>query len=86
MSSCADYSLVLNAVDLPANGATLCTGSLGVAEDFDGPAFVKTHGPRIHFAHLRNTKRIAGSDARGQISLRHPILRVIRIWWVPCGP
>lgn len=63
MSSCADYSLVLNAVDLPANGATLCTGSLGVAEDFDGPTFVKTHGPRIHFAHLRNTKRIAGSDA-----------------------
>ena len=63
MSSCADYCLVLNAVDLPANGATLCTGSLGVAEDFDGPAFVKTHGPRIHFAHLRNTKRIAGSDA-----------------------
>ena len=28
-----------------------------------GPAFVKTHGPRIHFAHLRNTRRIAGSDA-----------------------
>ena len=63
MSSCADYSLVLNAVDLPANGATLCTGSLGVAEDFDGPAFVKTHGPRIHFAHLRNTNRISRSDA-----------------------
>ena len=63
MSSSADYSSVLNAVDLQANGATLCTGSLGVAEDFDGPAFVKTHGPRIHFAHLRNTKRIAGSDA-----------------------
>ena len=63
MSSCADYSLVLKAVDLPANGATLCTGSLGVAQDFDGPVFVKTHGPRIHFAHLRNTKRIAGSDA-----------------------
>ena len=50
-------------MDLPSNGATLCTGSLGVAEDFDGPAFVKTHGPRIHFAHLRNTRRIAGSDA-----------------------
>ena len=63
MSSSADYSRVLNAVDVPANGATLCTGSLGVAADFDGPAFVKTHGPRIHFAHLRNTRRIAGSDA-----------------------
>ena len=63
MSSSTDYSAVLNAVDLSANGATLCTGSLGVAEDFDGPAFVKTHGPRIHFAHLRNTRRIAGSDS-----------------------
>ena len=63
MSSSADYSRVLNAVDVPANGATLCTGSLGVAADFDGPAFVKTHGPRIHFAHLRNTRRSAESDA-----------------------
>ena len=58
MSSSADYSAVLDAVDLAANGATLCTGSLGVSTAFDGPAFVKTHGPRIHFAHLRNTKRL----------------------------
>ena len=62
MSSSDDYAAVLNAVDIPANGATLCTGSLGVAADFDGPAFVKRHGSRIHFAHLRNTSRIAGSD------------------------
>jgi mannonate dehydratase len=62
MSSSDDYAAVLNAVDLPANGATLCTGSLGVARDFDGPKFVERHGPRIHFAHLRNTKRIAKSD------------------------
>ena len=58
MSSSADYSTVLNAVDLLANGATLCTGSLGVSPSFDGPEFVKVHGPRIHFAHLRNTKRL----------------------------
>ncbi|MFK7836467.1 MAG: mannonate dehydratase [Sulfitobacter sp.] len=62
MSDAADYAAVLEAVDLPANGATLCTGSLGVAANFDGPAFVRQHGPRIHFAHLRNTKRIAQSD------------------------
>jgi mannonate dehydratase len=62
MSSSDDYAAVLGAVDLPANGATLCTGSLGVAADFDGPAFVMRHGPRIHFAHLRNTQQIAGSD------------------------
>lgn len=62
MSNASDYQKVLEAVDLPANGATLCTGSLGVAEDFDGPAFVKQHGPRIHFAHLRNTRRFVGSE------------------------
>ena len=62
MSSSDDYAAVLDAVNLPANGATLCTGSLGVAESFDGPAFVRRHGPRIHFAHLRNTKRVVGLD------------------------
>ncbi|MGC1494237.1 MAG: mannonate dehydratase [Sulfitobacter sp.] len=62
MSNADDYASVLDAVDIAANGATLCTGSLGVASDFDGPAFVRRHGPRIHFAHLRNTTRIAGSD------------------------
>ncbi len=62
MSNTNDYEKVLSAVDLSANGATLCTGSLGVAAVFDGPEFVKQHGPRIHFAHLRNTKRIAGTD------------------------
>lgn len=62
MSSTDDYGKVLKAVDLPSNGATLCTGSLGVAADFDGAGFVQRHGARIHFVHLRNTKRIAGSD------------------------
>ena len=62
MSNSDDYAAVLEAVNLPANGATLCTGSLGVAESFDGPAFVRRHGSRIHFAHLRNTKRVVGLD------------------------
>ena len=62
LSSTDDYATVLDAVDLPANGATLCTGSLGVAPGFDGPEFVKRLGPRIHFAHLRNTTRSASPD------------------------
>jgi mannonate dehydratase len=49
------------AVDSPANGATLCTGSLGVRPDFDPVAFVATLGPKIHFVHLRNTRRIEPS-------------------------
>lgn len=62
MSSADDYGLVLDAVDTPANGATLCTGSLGVDPTFDAPGFVRRFGPRIHFAHLRNTKRLPSPD------------------------
>lgn len=57
MSTTDDYAAVLDAVDSPANGATLCTGSLGVREDFDPVDFVDRLGPKIHFIHLRNTQR-----------------------------
>lgn len=58
MSNLADYTAVVRAVDMPSNGVTFCTGSLGVNPDFDGPAFVEALGDRIHFAHLRNTTRL----------------------------
>ncbi|WP_299984802.1 mannonate dehydratase [uncultured Ruegeria sp.] len=62
MSTQRDYATVLDAVDSPANGATLCTGSLGVAKDFDPVSFVTQLGHRIHFVHLRNTVRDGPSD------------------------
>ena len=62
MSNTADYTTVLTAVHTQANGATLCTGSLGVSKDFDPMGFIQTLGDRIHFAHLRNTKRIDNGD------------------------
>lgn len=45
-------------VDLPANGVTFCTGSLGADPSNDLPAMVRTLGERkrIHFAHCRNVK------------------------------
>ncbi|MEL6566210.1 MAG: mannonate dehydratase [Pseudomonadota bacterium] len=58
MSSTHGYVTALDAVPSTANGATLCTGSLGVARDFDALDFVRRLGPRIHFAHLRNTQRL----------------------------
>ncbi|MEO1549765.1 MAG: mannonate dehydratase [Pseudomonadota bacterium] len=64
MSSTQGYAAALDAVDLAANGATLCTGSLGVAADFDPVAFVARLGARIHFVHLRNTKRVGGEPDR----------------------
>lgn len=57
MSTEADYRAVLEAVDLPANGVTFCTGSLGARADNDLPAAMARLGPRVHFLHLRNVKR-----------------------------
>ncbi|MEO1138004.1 MAG: mannonate dehydratase [Pseudomonadota bacterium] len=62
MSSQSDYTKILSGFDSPANGVTFCVGSLGVAPDFDPVAFIEALGPRIHFAHLRNTVRVSDSD------------------------
>lgn len=57
LSTEADYRAVLSAVDLPANGVTFCTGSLGARPDNDLPGMAARLAPRIHFAHLRNVRR-----------------------------
>jgi mannonate dehydratase len=57
MSTEGDYLAVLDAVDLPANGVTFCTGSFGARADNDLPAMMQRLGPRVHFLHLRNVRR-----------------------------
>ena len=57
VSTEADYSLLLAAVDSPANGITLCSGSLGARPDNDLPAMMARQGDRVHFLHLRNVRR-----------------------------
>jgi len=54
MSTEADYKTVMDAVNIPANGITLCTGSLGTRSDNDLPGMMKRLGDRVHFLHLRN--------------------------------
>jgi mannonate dehydratase len=65
MSTEADYRAILDAVDLPSNGVTLCSGSLGARPDNDLPKMMGALGDRVHFLHLRNVTResddIAGS-------------------------
>ena len=57
MSTEADYRAVLEAVDVPANGVTFCTGSLGARPDNNLPAMARALADRIHFVHLRNVRR-----------------------------
>ncbi|SMB80724.1 D-mannonate dehydratase [Hymenobacter roseosalivarius DSM 11622] len=54
-----DLAGLLSAYDHPANGLTFCTGSLGVRPDNDLAGMVRRFGPRIHFVHLRATRREA---------------------------
>lgn len=59
VSTEADLAGLLAACDVPANGLTFCTGSLGVRPDNDLAGMIERFGPRIHFAHLRATRREA---------------------------
>lgn len=57
MSTEADFAERMAAVDLPANGITLCSGSLGARHDNDLPGMMRRLGDRVHFLHLRNVRR-----------------------------
>lgn len=56
-STADDIAWIMQAVDTPANGLTLCTGSLGSHPDNDLPAIAHTFANRIHFVHLRNVAK-----------------------------
>ncbi|WP_159992792.1 mannonate dehydratase [Roseomonas sp. 18066] len=49
-----DIADLLAMVDSPANGLTLCSGSLGAGVGNDVAAIARRFGPRIKFVHLRN--------------------------------
>ena len=59
VSNADDIDWILGAVDSPANGLTLCAGSLGANPANDVPAIARRFGPKIRFAHLRNVRKEA---------------------------
>jgi mannonate dehydratase len=54
-----DYEALFDAAPSAANGICFCTGSLGVAAPNDLPKMARRWASRIHFAHLRSTRREA---------------------------
>lgn len=56
-----DLQFIIDSVPNKSNGICFCTGSLGANPINDLPSMARQLGTRIHFTHLRNTKR----DAEG---------------------
>ncbi len=52
-----DLAELLDAVPIIANGLCFCTGSFGARPDNNIPNMLRRFGGRIHFLHLRNTRR-----------------------------
>lgn len=62
VSAADDIKALTEAVPSTANGLCFCTGSFGVRADNNLPAIVKQFADRIHFVHLRSTRRNAAGD------------------------
>ena len=52
-----DYAYLFSQVPHISNGITFCTGSLGVRADNNLVQIFKRFAERVHFLHLRSTKR-----------------------------
>lgn len=57
VSTESDYAYLFEKVPNRCNGITFCTGSLGVIPQNDLAKMLKRFANRIHFIHLRSTKR-----------------------------
>lgn len=57
-----DLAYLLESVPSEANGLCFCTGSLGARPDNLIPQMLRRFGDRIHFLHLRNTRRDAAGN------------------------
>jgi mannonate dehydratase len=57
VSTASDLESLVTELPSPANGICFCTGSFGVRPDNDLAGMVRQFRDRIHFLHLRSTRR-----------------------------
>ena len=62
VSTTDDINKLVGAIPSMHNGLCFCTGSFGVRIDNDLSAMIRQFGERIHFVHLRSTRRNEHGD------------------------
>lgn len=62
MKNAEDIRRLLAFSDSPANGLTICTGSLASGPGNDIPAMIREFGSRVYFVHFRNVKLEENGD------------------------
>ena len=62
VSTAEDARWILGRAESPANGLTFCTGCYGARPDNNLVAMAKEFAARIHFLHLRSTRREADPE------------------------
>ncbi|HEY4966500.1 MAG TPA: mannonate dehydratase [Puia sp.] len=62
MSTAADIETLIGEIPSENNGLCFCTGSFGVRSDNDLAAMIQKFNNRIHFLHLRSTRRNDAGD------------------------
>jgi mannonate dehydratase len=62
LSTAHDVDVLIREIPSNSNGICFCTGSFGVRTDNDLPAMIRHFSNRIHFLHLRSTRRNEAGD------------------------
>jgi mannonate dehydratase len=62
LSTAHDVDVLIREIPSNSNGICFCTGSFGVRADNDLPAMIRHFSNRIHFLHLRSTRRNEAGD------------------------